>query len=256
MEIKKIKINSNGNLKNKEIELKNKINIIYGKNESGKSTLFHFIKNIFYGISKNKNGKEISDYEKYLPWTGEEFSGKIKYSMQDGKTYEIFRDFHKKNPKIYNENLEEISKEFSTNKKDGNQFFYEQTKIDENTFSSTVFTMQQEIKLGAQNQAMLIQKIANLTGTGDDTISYKKIMEKLNKKQLEEIGTQRSQEKPLNKIEKKLKNIQIELEELKKEENKKYENEIEKNQLQEKIKYLEIKNTILKKLKMVQEKNT
>ena len=81
MEIKNIKINNYGTLKQKEINLENNINIIYGKNESGKSTLLNYLKNIFYGISKNKNGKEISDYEKYLPWVGEEFSGKIKYQL-------------------------------------------------------------------------------------------------------------------------------------------------------------------------------
>ena len=67
LKIENIKINSYGNLKNKEINLK-KLNIIYGKNESGKSTLLNFIKNIFYGVSKNKNGRDISDYDKYLPW--------------------------------------------------------------------------------------------------------------------------------------------------------------------------------------------
>ena len=77
MKIQNIKINNYGNLKQKEIYLKNNINIIYGKNETGKSTLLNYIKNIFYGISKNKNGKEISDYEKYKPWMKEEFSRKI-----------------------------------------------------------------------------------------------------------------------------------------------------------------------------------
>ena len=46
----KIKINSYGKLKEKEIKLKDGINIIYGKNESGKSTLLNFIVNSFYGI--------------------------------------------------------------------------------------------------------------------------------------------------------------------------------------------------------------
>lgn len=49
------------------------------ENESGKSTLLTYIKTAFYGISKNKNGKQISDFDKYKPWSGEEFSGKIKY---------------------------------------------------------------------------------------------------------------------------------------------------------------------------------
>ena len=83
MEIKNIKINNYGTLKQKEINLENNINIIYGKNESGKSTLLNFIVNSFYGISKNKKGKEYSDVEKYTPWLGEEFSGKLEYELNN-----------------------------------------------------------------------------------------------------------------------------------------------------------------------------
>lgn len=96
MKIQNIKINNYGNLKQKEIYLKNNINIIYGKNETGKSTLLNYLKNIFYGISKNKNGKELSDYEKYLPWTGEEFSGKIKYELNNKKYLKYIEIFIKK----------------------------------------------------------------------------------------------------------------------------------------------------------------
>ena len=66
MKINKVKINSYGKLKNKEINLEDNLNIIYGKNESGKSTLLKFILNIFYGASRNKKGKDISDFE-YTP---------------------------------------------------------------------------------------------------------------------------------------------------------------------------------------------
>ena len=51
MKIKNIKINNYGNLKQKEINLENNINIIYGKNETGKSTLLNYLKNIFYILS-------------------------------------------------------------------------------------------------------------------------------------------------------------------------------------------------------------
>ena len=99
MKVEEIKINAFGTLKNKEINLSDKINIIHGKNESGKSTLLAYIKTAFYGISRNKNGKEISDYDKYKPWSGEEFSGKIKYTLDNGEQFEIFRAFNKKNNK-------------------------------------------------------------------------------------------------------------------------------------------------------------
>ena len=147
MNINKIKINSYGKLKEKEINLNKGINIIYGKNEAGKSTLLKFIINIFYGISKNKKGKEYSDFEKYTPWMGEEFSGKIEYELNNKNKYEVYRDFKKKNPKIFNENMEDISKEFDIDKTKGNQFFYEQTGIDEDLFISTLVVGQTETKL-------------------------------------------------------------------------------------------------------------
>ena len=47
LKIENIKINAYGNIENKEINLKDGINIIYGANESGKSTILNFIFNIF-----------------------------------------------------------------------------------------------------------------------------------------------------------------------------------------------------------------
>lgn len=83
MKIKKLKINGFGNLEEKEIELNKNINIIYGKNEAGKSTLLKFIVDMFYGISKNKRGKDITDFEKYTPWKSGEFSGKLNYELDN-----------------------------------------------------------------------------------------------------------------------------------------------------------------------------
>ena len=214
MKIKKIKINNYGILENKEINFEKNINIIYGKNESGKSTLLNYIKNIFYGISKNKNGREISDYDKYKPWGKEDFSGKINYELDSGEEFEIFRDFNKKNPKIFNSELEDISKSFDIVKKEGIQVLYNQTNVDETMFKSTLLSMQQEVKLDSQDQNILLQKLANLAGTGEDNLSYKKMIDKLNKKQLEEIGTDRSQGRPINIIRDKIKKIEIVLKEL------------------------------------------
>ena len=200
MKINKIKINSYGKIKNKEINLENHLNIIYGKNESGKSTIVNFINNILFGISKNKNGKEISDFEKYAPWDSTEYSGKIIYELDNKEKYEIFRDFKKKNPKIFNENKEDISKNFNIDKNKGNEFFYEQTKMDEKLFLSTIVVNQEQVKLEKSEQNILIQKIANLVGTGEDNVSYKRAIDRINRRQLEEIGTERSREKPLNKL--------------------------------------------------------
>ena len=253
MKINKIKINSYGKLRDKEINLKDGINLIYGKNESGKSTFLRFIVNSFYGISKNKKGKEYSDFEKYTPWVGEEFSGKIEYELNNKKKYEIYRDFKKKNPKIFNENKEDISKDFNINKLKGNEFFYEQTKVDEELFLSTVVVGQQEVKLEKQEQSMLVQKIANLVGTGDDNISYNRAIDRINRRQLDEIGTKRSREKPINIIDRKIEELESQKKELNRYESSKYEIQVNKNQLEKEIIELENQNSFLKEIKLINE---
>lgn len=219
----------------------------------GKSTLLKFIVNSFYGISKNKKGKEYSDFEKYTPWVGEEFSGKIEYELNNHKQYEVYREFKKKNPKIFNEKMEDITKEFNMDKTKGSEFFYEQTKVDEDLFLSTVVVGQQEVKLGKQEQNILVQKIANLVGTGEDTVSYKRAMDRINRKQLDEIGTERSREKPINIVAKKIQELESEKQELKHYENFKYEIEENKNNLEEEILKLENKNNLLKEIKKINE---
>lgn len=254
MKINNLKINSYGKLKDKEINLKNGINLLYGPNEAGKSTLIKFIINSFYGISKNKKGKEISDFDKYKPWQGEEFSGKVEYELDDNSKYEIYRDFSKKNPKIFNESMEDISKEFNIDKNRGNEFFYEQTKIDEDLFLSTLAINQNEVKLEDQSQNFLVQKIANLAQTGDDNTSFKRVIDRLNRRQLDEVGTERSREKPINVISRNIQNLETEKQELEKYKNFKYEYEEKENTLEEEILKLEKENNFLREVKNLNEK--
>lgn len=255
MKINVLKVNGFGKLKNKEITLDNHINLIYGENEAGKSTLLKFISGMFYGVSKNKNKKEYSDYDRYKPWNGQEFSGKMVYSLENDEKYEVFRDFSKKNPQIYKANGEEISKNFKIDKIKGNEFFYEQTKIDEDTFFSTTMITQKQVVLDKSEQQILTQKMANILSTGEETISYKKAIEKLNKKLLEEVGTERTTERPINIINKKIEKLNheknnIEINNFRKEELEKKEKEIEKEIL---AKNREIE--LIKEIKKIKEKN-
>jgi SMC protein-like protein len=248
LKIKNIKVNAYGNIENKDINLEEGINIIHGANESGKSTLLNYIISIFYGISRNKDGKALSDYEKYKPWNSNEFSGRISYKLENGEKYEIFRDFNKKNPKIYNDKLEDISDRFETDKKDGSKFFIEQMGIDKQMYLSTVVSTQEEVRLDEKNQNMLIQKIANLAGTGEDNVSYKKALIKLQEKIRDEIGTNKTSQKPINIIEKEIVEINNKIVETEKYRNRKYEIDAEKEQILSELKELEQQKQILQEL--------
>lgn len=256
MKIKELKINGFGKIEDKEIKFDNHINVVYGENEAGKSTLLKFITGMFYGLSKNKNGQSISDIEKFEPWHNEEFSGKIKYRLDNQEEFEVYREFKKKNPKIFNHHLEDISKQFSIDKTKGNRFFEDQTGLEEEIFTSSVITKQGEVKLDSKSQNSIIQKISNILGTGADNTSYEKILAKLKKKMNDEIGTNNTKEKPINVIEKRIAEIEEEKNQLEKykDEQFKIEEEIKNKKLtlialKERLETLRMANIQLEKEK-------
>ena len=92
MIIKELNIVGFGKHKDKVIELSEGINVIYGENESGKSTVCAFIHAMLYGVEKRR-GKPAVDsiYNKYQA-VGETWSGSMRFEYK-GKEYEIFRTF-------------------------------------------------------------------------------------------------------------------------------------------------------------------
>lgn len=203
MELKKLQINGFGNNENKVIELTDGINLLYGKNESGKSTIAGFIKSVFYGVNRNKAGNEFSEYEKYKPWKDIDFSGKIEYEI-DGKMYTVFRDFNRNNCKVYDEKGNDITSEFNKDKTRGSEIGLVHLGIDEETFMNTLFVMQNNVGVEIQSQKNVLQKLSNMLQSGQEGVSFEKIKAKLQKKVLDEIGTDRTRNKPINLLNKEI----------------------------------------------------
>ncbi|MDR0978922.1 MAG: AAA family ATPase [Lachnospiraceae bacterium] len=210
MKLNYLKINGFGKLENKEIELNKNINLIHGKNEAGKTTLLKFISSMFYGISKNKNGKDYSDHEKYSPWIAEDFSGKLNYELDNGDSFELFRDFNKKMPKLYDIHKEDIVKNYSIDKTKGSNFFFEQTNLSEEILFSTLISEQTETSLNTSKQNTLMQKVTNIISSGEENTSIKKALDTLGKKITEEIGTSRTTGKPINLIDAEISSLEKE----------------------------------------------
>lgn len=255
MKIKNIKINGYGKLEDVEINLGDKINIIKGNNESGKSTLLNFISSSLYGISKNKKGKEISDFDKYKPWNTDAFSGKLEYELDNGDDYEIFRDFKKKTPEIY-KNGKDVTFDYSIDKTKGSEFFTEQTGINKEMFLNTFMSEQEEVKLNKASQTSIIQKLSNMVSTGNENISYKKTIDKINKKQLEEIGSERSSGRPINIVNDKIEDLKEEIDEISRYKDKKYELEQEKQNLSKDFEDEKYVLSLLRNVKTLKEKNS
>ncbi len=255
MKIKKLKINSFGKLENTEIEFSDNINIISGKNESGKSTLLKFIISMFYGISKNKNGKTIPDFDKYKPWEKEEYSGKLNYTLDDGNEYEIYREFKKKTPIIYDQAKNDITKQYSMDKSKESLFFFEQTGITEENFLASCVSEQENLRLSNTMKNSVIQRLSNIVSTGNESTSYKKAIDKINKEQLEKIGNNRSAGRPINIIENEIEEKEAKRKEISTYENQKYEMVTQKESLQIDLEESKTVLEILRKQKVNLEKN-
>lgn len=97
MFFKKLVLQNFGRFHNKEIELKPGLNLIYGENEAGKSTIHAFIKGMLFGIERSR-GRGVAGkddvYTRYLPWNNPgAFNGSMDISI-DHKDYRIQRSFH------------------------------------------------------------------------------------------------------------------------------------------------------------------
>lgn len=96
MRIIEINIDNFGKLNNFHMTFNKGINIIYGENESGKTTVFEFIRGMFFGF-ENEKGRSVATnkYKKYLPWNQSVlYKGSMRIESDDG-IYVIKRDFYK-----------------------------------------------------------------------------------------------------------------------------------------------------------------
>lgn len=95
MYIKKLFLQDFGNYHKREIELQKGINLIYGPNEAGKSTIRDFIIGMFYGIERQRGiAARTDDYVRREPFGANGYSGSLEV-CKAGEDYLIDRVFQK-----------------------------------------------------------------------------------------------------------------------------------------------------------------
>lgn len=90
MIIERIEIKSFGQLTNMALDFSDKINIIEGQNEAGKSTIAAFIKYMLYGFEANEEKDGVGERKKRINWDTGVAEGSMTVSV-NGKKYLINR---------------------------------------------------------------------------------------------------------------------------------------------------------------------
>lgn len=93
MRIDRLHLQDFGQFHNRDITLAPGLNILYGPNEAGKSTVKDFIVDMLFGIDKVRGlGARFDHYEKRKPINGSAFSGAMEVTTETG-VYQIERNF-------------------------------------------------------------------------------------------------------------------------------------------------------------------
>jgi len=245
-----------GKFHNVNMELTPGINVIYGKNEAGKSTLHAFVKGMLFGIERlrGRAGKEDL-YVKYQPWdTPGAYQGSMVLTV-DGEDYRIIRSFYKKERSI--KIIRESTGRELTDAELGvsaiipslTESIYRNTISIEQLRAKTEYELAEELKNYITNLSMSKSKEVDVNGANNYLLEKKKKLEK----QLpdDRLAALTSELKELQDTLKKLDGLSGELIELKKRseylENK--QKEYNRSTNQEKMKKVAYYPAVLEKFK-------
>lgn len=180
MIIKSVNINSFGGIKNKKINFSKGLNIVYGENEAGKSTIQSFIKIWLYGFSSYK-GKDykLNERIKYTPNDGDNISGELNVIHED-KEYIIRRTFgrtKKEDTSIIINSITGEEVQYINKEEPGKYFF----NINRSTFINTVFIGQLGVSVKKDKEEEILDKLSNSIGSEEGQVSVEVAFSKLDK---------------------------------------------------------------------------
>lgn len=191
-----------GKFEDKKIELQDGINLIYGVNEGGKSTITNFIDGIFYGFSRDSLARKVRDelFEKSRPWNSNLYRGYI--ILKDGEEdYRISRDFDKDEVSILNLNTgEDLSNDernflYSRIPQPGVIFFELNRKI----YKSSFYLGQRLSQLESDASDELKTRINNFSISEDENLDLTKVIEKM-QTDLYNLGTKRRKSSEIGRL--------------------------------------------------------
>ncbi len=175
MRIDKVEIDGFGKLNNCSYTFSDGVNLIYGKNESGKSTLCEFILAMFYGLPNDsrKVTDDISARKKYRPWSTESFGGRVYFTDNTGKKLVLERIFKatKRGDKVTLRDAD-TWEETGDAENIGELCF----GLTREAFLKTLYVKSFGADSLKNDDGEIMSRLSNLETSGDEDLSYSKII--------------------------------------------------------------------------------
>lgn len=178
MIIKEVNIGKFGKLENQKYQFAPRINVIYGANESGKSTLMQFLKAMLFGLEKTRVRKTLDTYNRYEPWdTPAYFYGSMVFETGD-QQFLLERNFYHKEKRARLVNIrdgEELSVEYG----DLDMLL---GNVSAAAYENTCCIGQEQLLPGRELGVLLEDERSNLAQTGSGDFQLSKALQELEQK--------------------------------------------------------------------------
>ena len=213
MKLKKIEIGGFGKLINRSFEFCPGLNLIYGFNESGKSTLQRSILAALFGFFDDGPITSIkkSVLASYEPWSPKTpFGLKLLFVLDNGSQYRVDRTFAPKaETTLYDlKTQKNLNSNFQMSSQ-GRLFFAEKLLgMPREVFENTCMVRQAELAALEKSASAISDSLLRLSASGSQESTTSQSLEFLETAYKEQIGTQRSRNKPLPEAQRRLEGLQ------------------------------------------------
>lgn len=179
MRIKETTIRNFGQFHDRTINFAPGLNVVFGENESGKSTLHTFLTSMLFGLEKARGrGAKRDNYTQYEPWNSTSFySGEMEFEV-GGKAFHLERNFYHKEKKtrlISLKDGEMLNEEYG----DLQMLLGGMTK---EMYENTCCISQTGAVPGKDLASFIQNNMVNAAGSGDENLQVSQALTLLNKK--------------------------------------------------------------------------
>ncbi len=174
MKLTLLHIISFGGLNNYDIRLDDGVNVLYGPNESGKSSAAMFVKFVFYGLSSKAPRGESSERDRYINRLTGQAAGYLLLETDDGTEYRVERAILTSDDAPARERVRIINRatgETVTGQNPGEYFF----GVTEDVFMNTCFVGQ----VAGNSPRPQVQALENLLTSADENVDIRKAVRTL-----------------------------------------------------------------------------
>lgn len=206
MQIKEAKVFNFGKLQQRDFRFEPGINVVYGANEAGKSTLHAFLVAMLFGMEKNRGRASKDGYQRYEPWHAPAYySGALRFAVE-GRPFYLERNFYHRE-----------KRELLRNEADGEELSVAYGDlsmllggISKETFGNTYDIPQSGAVTGKELAGVLAEYLSDAAESGDGGTHVARAIASLNTRkkklslELKNIHERKAQEKRALRIEREL----------------------------------------------------